>query len=337
MSKSASKTLIGLFVVGALTLLCVAIAVFGSGRLFKDSIKMVLIFDSSISGLSMGSPVVFRGVPVGRVVSIELEGNIDLMNFRTAVFIELGQEIADDLLQRSPEDGVKSSAPFEFDTQNYVKLIQHGLRARLAPQSLLTGQLMVELDFYPATEAGPAVNEITFVDETPEIPTIPSRFDSLLHKLTEMPFERIGKNVLQITDSLADLASKANRQDVSSKLAVFVDEARGFIQAARPAVDELRLLATTTRQTMRSSGGQLDQALLSARETMQRLDGAALEASKTLASVRTLAGPESVTLLEFNRALREVSEAARALRSLASLLERNPEALLRGKGDSGSW
>ena len=52
-----------------------------------------------------------------------------------------------------------------------------------------------------------------------------------------------------------------------------------------------------------------------------------------MASVRTLLEPDSVTLLEFNRVLREVSEAARSLRSLANLLERNPETLLRGKGD----
>ena len=52
MSKSANKTLIGAFVVGATALLLLAIAVFGSGKLFQTTSRYVLFFDGSISGLS---------------------------------------------------------------------------------------------------------------------------------------------------------------------------------------------------------------------------------------------------------------------------------------------
>lgn len=51
MSKSANKTLIGAFVVGALALLVAAVAVFGSGRLFKSAaIPFVMFFDKSSAG-----------------------------------------------------------------------------------------------------------------------------------------------------------------------------------------------------------------------------------------------------------------------------------------------
>ena len=53
MSKSANKTLIGAFVVGATALLLLAIAVFGSGKLFQTTSRYVLFFDGSISGLSV--------------------------------------------------------------------------------------------------------------------------------------------------------------------------------------------------------------------------------------------------------------------------------------------
>ena len=59
MSKSANKTLIGAFVVGATALLLLAIAVFGSGKLFQTTSRYVLFFDGSISGLSVGSPDLF--------------------------------------------------------------------------------------------------------------------------------------------------------------------------------------------------------------------------------------------------------------------------------------
>ena len=44
MSKSANKTLIGAFVVGATALLLLAIAVFGSGKLFQTTSRYVLFF-----------------------------------------------------------------------------------------------------------------------------------------------------------------------------------------------------------------------------------------------------------------------------------------------------
>ena len=92
MSKSANKTLIGAFVVGATALLLLAIAVFGSGKLFQTTSRYVLFFDGSISGLSVGSPVLFRGVPVGRVVEIRLTGDLDNLVFQTPVFIELNKK-----------------------------------------------------------------------------------------------------------------------------------------------------------------------------------------------------------------------------------------------------
>lgn len=52
----------------------------------------MLFFDGSISGLSVGSPVLFRGVPVGRVVEIRLTGDLDNLVFQTPVFIELNKK-----------------------------------------------------------------------------------------------------------------------------------------------------------------------------------------------------------------------------------------------------
>ena len=42
MAKEANKTVIGLFVVGAIVLLVVALVVFGGGKFFKKPIAMLL-------------------------------------------------------------------------------------------------------------------------------------------------------------------------------------------------------------------------------------------------------------------------------------------------------
>jgi paraquat-inducible protein B len=72
MSKPANKTMIGLFVVGAIALIVVAIGVLGSGKLFKVSIPYVMVFEGSVKGLNVGSPVVFRGVKTGAVSNIRM-------------------------------------------------------------------------------------------------------------------------------------------------------------------------------------------------------------------------------------------------------------------------
>ena len=75
MSKPVNKTMIGLFVVGAIALVVVAIGVLGSGKLFKESIPYVMVFEGSVKGLNVGSPVVFRGVKIGSVSDIRMRFN----------------------------------------------------------------------------------------------------------------------------------------------------------------------------------------------------------------------------------------------------------------------
>ena len=72
MSKGASKTMIGGFVVGAVALLLVTVLIFGSGKIFSKKQRVVMFFEESVSGLNVGAPVVFRGVTIGSVVDIDL-------------------------------------------------------------------------------------------------------------------------------------------------------------------------------------------------------------------------------------------------------------------------
>jgi len=56
MSKTASKTVIGAFVVGAVALGVAAVLVFGSGKFLSDRPKYVMFFDGSLKGLQVGAP-----------------------------------------------------------------------------------------------------------------------------------------------------------------------------------------------------------------------------------------------------------------------------------------
>jgi len=89
MAKPVSKTLIGLFVVGAVLLGVVAVALFGSGKFFTSRPKYVMFFSGSVNGLTVGSAVQFRGVKIGEVTEIKAQFNPDNLSLTIPVYIEI--------------------------------------------------------------------------------------------------------------------------------------------------------------------------------------------------------------------------------------------------------
>ena len=97
MSKPVNKTVIGIFVVVAIALVVAAILILGSGKFFKHNPTFVMYFQGSVKGLSVGSPVVFRGVKVGTVTDIKMLFNPKDLSVMIPVYVELEEG--------SPRDG----------------------------------------------------------------------------------------------------------------------------------------------------------------------------------------------------------------------------------------
>ena len=178
MSKPISKSLIGAFVVGAVALLLVGVAIFGSGRFFVTRPQVVMFFQGSVKGLSVGAPVMFRGVPIGNVTDIELVSNVKEHTTLIPVFADFDPN-------RFRLAGAKRG---EFSPLSQLKSqIDAGLRAQLELQSFVTGQLMINVDYYPDTP----VVLVGAEPGVPEIPTIPSAMQRLTKKIEDLPIEEI--------------------------------------------------------------------------------------------------------------------------------------------------
>ncbi|MFA5090079.1 MAG: MlaD family protein [Candidatus Omnitrophota bacterium] len=218
MGKKASKTAIGLFVVGAIVLLVIGIVAFGSGALFKNTDKYVLFFDGSVKGLSEGAPVIFRGVKIGTVHKISLVYDPKTKDVLIPVIIEV-------------ELGRVKGVPEKLGASDYNFLIQKGLRARLEIQNFITGQLMLSLDFYP----GKPATLHGLVKEYPEIPALPISPD-IFEVMQEIPIK-------DISDDLEAAASGINKL-VNEGFYGFKNALRELTQAAR----SVRLLAEYMEQ-----------------------------------------------------------------------------------------
>ncbi len=223
MSKKVNKTVIGLFVVGALVLLTIGIAIFGSGVLFKRINKFVLYFDGSVKGLSIGAPVMFRGVGIGIVKDISLIYDSKAGSIMLPVIVEI-------------EEGRIKGTPSFGESDGTNKMIELGLRGKLEVQSFLTGQLMISFDFYPDNP----VELRGILKQYPELPTLPISPD-IFELMNEIPIKEISKN-------LAATAKGIDRLVNSSDLQRSLYGLRNTLQETKQTMRSIRLLVEYLEQ-----------------------------------------------------------------------------------------
>ena len=171
MSKKANPAIIGGFVIGAIILSILALLAFAGGKLFRDTDTLVTYFDGSLRGLRVGANVTFRGVKVGEVVDVSVTTDASTLEFSIPVIIEIDKDkfvVVDDAQKPDDSDG---------DLQD---LIEKGLRAQLNVQSMVTGLLEIEMDFFPDTEA---VYRNKWLAEYRELPTVPSTAQQLMARI----------------------------------------------------------------------------------------------------------------------------------------------------------
>lgn len=315
MREGSDKFRVGAFVLGGIILLAAGLAVLGGLRLFSRNIDYVLYFDGSVSGLTIGAPVVFRGVPLGRVTKISL------------VVTPREQDVAIPVYIRIDENSIEGlgGGPLTADMREEIvrRMVQRGLRARLQLQSLITGQYRVELDFFPGSPA-----RYHSDNHAAEIPTVPSPLDAIQRTLTRLPLDAIATS---LSSALQGIAALANSED----LRMAVRAARGTFENAEALLVELGPLREDVQRAVRSmdaASAALAARVPEAGDSFRAVAAAAEQLKSALVAVDAVVARDSRTMREFNQALKEIAEAARAVRALSSMLERHPESLLLGKG-----
>src|SRR5690348_14497970 len=103
-------------------------------------------FPGPLHGLAIGTPVELRGIPIGRVSALRLEYDRASEDIRVPATIEISpHRIAIPGETPIPRDDPKAAT--EATNRLFERLIAKGLRARLAPDNLLIGSRIVDLEF----------------------------------------------------------------------------------------------------------------------------------------------------------------------------------------------
>ena len=325
MAKQVSKTVIGGFVISAIALLIVGIVVFGGGKVFTKTITFVLFFDRSVKGLNEGAPVDFRGVQIGSVESVAIRADTEKLKVDIPVVIEV-----------EPERFQTVGKPLPDNPSERAKiLIERGLRASLAVESLVTGQLMVEMDFLPDTPV-----RLTGIDiGYPELPTLPSQLDKLRETLSKIPVEEIVEKLLSSLGHLDEILGAPEVMDTLRNLKAATENANQMIIHLDRQIDPLSAGLQGTmgdaRKLMQDLDGEVEPLSNKAQDALVSARAALDQVTVTLKTYEGIVAERSELRNDLSVALNEIAKAAHSIRVLTDYLEQHPEALLQGKGSGG--
>jgi len=314
---------------GAVVLVVAAVLIFGSGKFFASVKKFVMFFEGSVKGLNIGAPVIFRGVKVGEVTDIKLIVNPKEMTAVIPVYIEI-----DPRLLTVPEEFKPLLKEAEKKYVYIQPLIKKGLKGQLQMQSFVTGQLMINLDFYPDKP----IILVGAEKKYPEIPTVPTAMEELTKTIQDLPIKELVTKLELTVDGIQKLVNfPETRASVESlnltlkntqKLVQHIDEQIGpLVSSLAKTSDAAHETLSEAKNTISVLGGDVRGLAITTKETLESARNTLKQTEKSLGTF----SDDSHLVYEMNKTLRELSAAARSLRLLSDYLEQHPEALLRGK------
>ena len=313
---------IGAFVFGGIVLGLGALVFFGNFRLFQPTRSAAVVFDGSVSGLSVGAPVTFRGVRVGAVqrIVIQFEAATQKAFIPVTLQLEPGRV-------RVAGESQNDGAP------DLATLVARGLRAELNVQSFVTGQSQIELDFDPRSAAilHPDVTKLT------EIPVKPSTIQRVTQRLSELPLRDLVDSAGATLESVRQLSAKLDEDlpPLTASLRATADGASQTVQIATRAMADLQTklsatldrigqLATTSDQQLVQRSADLHALLTSSNQSVQ-------QTHEVLSNLRSLTSDRGETRANLEATLRDLAAAAASLRGFAGDVEHNPQLLLTGR------
>jgi len=331
MSRKASPTVIGAFVLAGVALLVIGVLIFGGRELFQEKQKFVTYFEGSVQGLRVGSNVLFRGVRVGYVTDIDVITDESMLNYQIPVTFEILPESVT-LISGGKAFGSPTTTSSRLDD-----MIRAGLRTRLDVESFVTGQLVVDMDMHPDTKAVFRGQNPPF----PEIPSIPSGIQQVMQRIEaflsnvqqKVPLNQVVEDLL---GAIRGIDRLVNSPDLTASLAginklVNARETQDLPAALNGAMTELQAATRDARALIGNVDRRLDPALEKAVPLMEQLGATLKEGEAVLSLARGQLASNPETAAQLAAALRELERSARSIRVLVDSLEREPEALIRGK------
>lgn len=313
MSEKNQKLRIGIFIITGILLLLISLFFLGLSDIFTDKVELVTRFRESVQGLTVGSPVKYRGVQVGTVSDISIK-----MQEKN---VWVSMEIEPRFFHKMDSSGFQRA---------FKKELKNGLACRLEFAGI-TGMKFIDLDYFRNADS-----ELKIPDDLPDenaiyVMSVPSTFQDVstavvnaMERLSKIRFEEISdeieRSLVSINTLLADPAIKstiANLNEAAENLesstgainqAVNEEKLINLLDDMDKSLKSFYLLTATLNQTSK------DMKLPESTRALRNAADSVVESQKDL----------SETVLKFNRAIESI-------RIFFDYIGRDPSAIIKGK------
>ena len=263
---------------------------------YQRELYFWVYFSHSIRGLKVGSSVEFRGIKIGEVVDYHLVGDVNNSKFDIPILIKIQP-------QRFAIKGGDNNKTKGVNLKILKHLIKKGFRAQLQSGNLLTGEMFINFDFFKDVPPAKIMKKNGYY----VLPTVPATIEklksdiqTLLDRLSKIPFESIGKN---LNESMAILKNET-----------------------LPEINR----ATKNAGNMLGEGDNTFKTLNT--KTLPRLNDAVREIEELVKSVRVnYTASDSEMNRKLIMLLDEIRRTSHSIKNLTDYLERHPESIIRGR------
>ena len=275
---------------------------------FGQHIKLISYFPGSVAGVTEGADVTFHGLKIGEITQVGL------------VYDPKSDRVLAPVHYRIEAGRVSNLAKAQgMEPVNVAEeMIRRGLRATLQAPSLISNSKIISLQVVPDDKpAGLAKEGDRYVIPAAEVggfDSLTASASELLSKINRIDFDKIGSSLVSAATGIDQTINgpqiKATLVALEKAMIDVQDIARKLDTDATPALKRLPAIAV-------------------------QLQDAVTKANRLIGSVDKGYGDSSKFLRDLDRLLPQLTEAARSIRTLADLLSRHPEALIKGRPTTG--
>ena len=292
MATEAHKFQVGVFVIATTVISIAGIIWLGASRFFEKTQHFVTYFSESVQGLDPGTAVKYRGVPGGRVDSIGIAPDGELIEVRLNIDVNAAQALKRDPTLRATLElsGITGLRYIEIDRRSGDALNQAPVLSFEPPYEVIPSSR----SSFKAIQA--ALSDVYDRIMAVDFPGISSdarnalqaanqllrdeRIDAILSdlKATSQSTHQLAKNLESMTAGvqLAPAVANATKATAEAK-ALFTDLSKGMAgKQLAEAVTQLNALVRNTQQ-----------AVAGIQYTLQRLDRTATKMETFVEDVRS--------------------------------------------------
>ena len=329
--EKANKVKLGAFILVSGILLIGGFLAVGLLRIFEPKVHAITVLNTSVEGLSTGSPVKYLGLPVGRVTRIAMRENDGYI----AVYFNITTSAMDNLPAGTQRLKGSAANPAEV-------LKKHNPSCFINAAGLMGGSY---LELTLGEQEPPA---LPHVDKLPPhllyIQARPSHIGNAIQNISRIIEELSKINLVkkadkldQTLDSLNELLQQGNLAETLKQLNSVSRDLEFSVRNMRNALSDQNLdkinraivnIENSTSNIMRTTSQE------ELGETMRNLNVFLQDARVFLKTAGELTGKLNSSVdpvgAQFAETLTRLNNLAIQLNALAERLEDNPDQLLRG-------